>query len=290
MIDNFNDLKLALDEFDWRPTTDSFDFKVDALNSAIDQSIQRILGHYKLGSKGPPSVWPGYFSCVHLAFSGGVDSTTLLSKLLRTERPVMAHTIASSMEHPDVVNGEVAIEAMNHRNYSKYGDEYYFRLAWHHYIMEPNETDTKESNLVTGRDSNRPDNYFLLARTLSEYTYSYIAGDCIDELLGGYYAHLGGDPDTFRSLLKQLIPNHLESLDKCTSAFGIRVYLPYGDPEVLRAASAFRFDELVSMGNRHRKLPMVEVAKREGIPEQNIFRRKIGLVQAMSVEQRTSAV
>ena len=117
-------------------------------------------------------------------------------------------------------------------------------------------------------------------REVSAYTDTVVSGDCIDELLGGYYDHLPPAGErAFRRRLADLIPGHLEPLEACSSAFGVRVLLPYGDTEFMRACSVFGFNEMVA--GRERKRPVYDLARRHGVMEGVLLRRKRGLVSAL---------
>jgi hypothetical protein len=88
----------------------------------------------------------------------------------------------------------------------------------------------------------------------------------------GYYAHENDGAD--ERFMDELIPAHLEILDKCSSYFGLTVFLPYGDKRVFNAASMFDVDKL------ERKLPIYTIGKRIEVPQKILERKKLGLISA----------
>ncbi|MFH1503525.1 MAG: hypothetical protein ABIE36_02620, partial [Candidatus Diapherotrites archaeon] len=66
--------------------------RVSDLNSAINKSIHDI-GNSILKKQ----------DRIHLAYSGGVDSTIVLASLIDQEFPVTIYTIANEETHPDMV-------------------------------------------------------------------------------------------------------------------------------------------------------------------------------------------
>jgi asparagine synthetase B (glutamine-hydrolysing) len=138
--------------------------------------------------------------------------------------------------------------------------------------------DTKRSNSILGTEAERPDMYLLLMQAVLPHTKTLVCGDVIDELLGGYYAHQTGGREYFEHFLKGLVEEHLEPLDRISTALGIEVHLPYGHPEVLRACSLFLPEELA--GPNFRKRAIFEVANRNGVPAEATLRRKRGLITA----------
>jgi len=146
---------------------------------------------------------------------------------------------------------------------------------------------------------NEPEIYYELLNAIKPATSNLVCGDCIDELLGGYYPHR--DPrnlpvydktkaieenreTALRYFMKVLIPNHLRILNAFSEHFGINVWLPYGDKKVMNAAEKFSVNELVD--NKNRKKPLSAVARIKSIPESIINRRKYGLVSAIDKDRK----
>lgn len=256
MIDGRDNLFDRIRAFNWKPTPQSYEAKLRWLDVQINEAVRGV--GTRVIEKEPR---------VHLAFSGGVDSTLLLYKLVDRGFPVTVHTMVATEDNPDLVYARKAVAAVN-------GDIHH---RVHFRAVTPD--DVRRSNRILGTESGRPDNYLLLMEALSGYTQEVVCGDCIDELLGGYYRHSEGTPEVFRELLDGLIPNHLVPLDRCSSHAQIRVHLPYATRAVMAACSEFAFDELV--GEQTRKRPVCDLARREGVPLGNIGRRKRGLVSAL---------
>jgi asparagine synthetase B (glutamine-hydrolysing) len=259
MIDDRNRIFDQLRTFVWKPSVQSFGMKLGLLEKAISRATWNI-GNRCFEKMG----------CVHLALSGGVDSTLLLYKFIEHGFPVVAHTMASHEEHPDLVHARQAV------NQAK-GD-----VRHEAHLREATEEETRRSNRLLGMEKDRPDNYLLLMEEVHRHTHDIICGDCIDEMMGGYYRHLDSPTEgTFQELIGRLIPNHLIPLDRCSSLYRVRVHLPYADTRVLDACQRFYFQELIVEGER--KKPICELARQAGVPGEIIERRKRGLVSALEV-------
>lgn len=245
-------------DFEWasEPGPMPYEEKVHALEVALDASVK-------------DTAWRATkpHGRVHLHLSGGVDSTLLLYKFVASGFPVVAHTMVSHDDHPDLVHAREAVQGLS-------GD-----IRHQVHIVQPTDADLESSNRLTGTDSDRPDNYYLLLREVAQHTNQAVGGDVIDELLGGYYAHREG-PEAFPRFLGELESNHLDPLKTCSNAFGVTMYLPYSSVAVMQACSSFHHSELV-FGNE-RKRPLYEVARRAGVPESILTRRKMGLVSAVT--------
>ena len=146
---------------------------------------------------------------------------------------------------------------------------------------------------------NKSENYYELLDAIKSKTPNLVCCDCIDELLGGYYAHR--DPSNLptydetktleenreaalKYFMNGLIPNHLKILNVLGKHFGINIWLPYGDEKVMKEAENFSVDELVDDENR--KKPVSAVARIKNIPESIINRRKYGLVSALDQNRK----
>ncbi|MFH1500504.1 MAG: asparagine synthase-related protein [archaeon] len=252
-------------QFEANVSEKSYKSKIDSLERAINSSVNEICREILKEERE-----------VHLAFSGGVDSSLILVRLLgeiRTSDLVVAHTLAINEEHPDMVYAKRFFGELKERH---------INLGHTLHFTEVIKEDIRSSNEILRANMDRPDNYYMLMKILSEGTDKVICCDVIDELMGGYYSHRSSDPEVSREKLKQdmgrLIENHLGISDKMSSHFGIKVYLPYGSQRVMEAASAFRIDELVDEENR--KKPIYEIAERNGVIKEIIERRKYGLVSA----------
>jgi len=212
---------------------DSYHAKLVLLDNAINQTLG------------------GYVSDpVHLALSGGVDSSLLLAILAgRLGRSVVAHTIGTSVNHPDVTHVRVLSHAFP-------------RVEYRYHIIRPCECDA----------------YIALYAALSGETKAIVSGDVIDELAGGYSAHQTAE-DKQTELYEQIRwvrSRHLDPMQDASNQHGIAVFLPYAAEAVFTTMAAFRVDELVT--GDYRKKPIYDLAVKYGIPQAILARRKIGLV------------
>lgn len=237
--------------FDINP---NFSQKVTELENAIDNSItqicEKILEHQ---------------SEVHIALSGGIDSSTIVISALKHCFPVVAHTVACNESHPDMVYSR------------RLSDQFSFKHIRHVLL-------TKEEM----------SEYNILFKCIKAYSDTIICGDCIDELLGGYYAHqmpqklIVYDPNKQTSenrlnalhhFMKNLITLHLTEEESESTKLNVQVFLPYADENVFEKSSKFCCSELVD--DNFRKKPMIEIAKRKKIPIEIIYRKKYGLCSIM---------
>lgn len=201
-------------------------------------------------------------SIVHFTVSGGVDSSLMLIKAAaRAEQPLTAHTMVNALEHPDATHSRLLINLLQ----------------------------VTQLVYLVHSEPDSPDNYYLLMERLhSVGVTQVVCCDVIDELTGGYYAHLKEpSQDTLAYFVSRLIPDHLEILDKASSAFGIEVYLPYGTSAVLQATAAFTLEELIDSAAARRKKPIYDLAARVGVPIAILTRRKLGLVAALDSKRKS---
>ncbi len=237
--------------------------KIGFLECAIDNSIKSILENK---------------SDIHLALSGGVDSSLILVKFLKyadSRIPIVVHTIGSRKDHPDVEYSERLVTSLK-KNYPN--------LSHNLEIMNISKDDLKNSNEILKITQHFPSNYYMLMKAISLKTNKIVCGDCIDELMGGYYSHT--DPKKFKTrkeafeyFMSRLIPDHLSILDKISTNFNIEVILPYGSKEVMESANIFNTGELIN--HKNRKKPIYDLARKNDLPKAILNRRKYGLVSAL---------
>ena len=254
MIEDWNRICRALSRLQWRPTAHPTDEKIKALMQAIREALVEVSVAI-LQSSGR----------VHLAYSGGVDSTLLLYLLHGAGVPITAHTLVGDEDHPDLTHARKVLTSLgvNHTVH----------------IRTVTPEDVTESNRVLNREAEQPDNYYLLMRAIAPHSNAVVCGDCIDELLGGYYAHRGPDVAAFHRHMNEVVPKHLQALHRCSQGFGVTVYEPYANKKVLVCCRAFAFPELADQ--THRKMPMYKMAEQVGVPSHVILRKKMGLVSAV---------
>lgn len=263
---------------------ESLEKRVNDLNSAIDNSIYEI-GNSILREQ----------NRIHLAYSGGVDSTIVFTTLINQGFPVTIHTIANEETHPDMTYAiEFASEFINSGK----------NILHKKYLIKKSRENIEKANQILETEfgeegRNKSENYYELLDVIKSETSNLVCCDCIDELLGGYYAHR--DPsnlpayDETKTLeenresaleyfMNGLITNHLRILDVFSKHFEIGIWLPYGDEKVMKAAENFSVDELVD--DKNRKKPVSAVARIKKIPESIINRRKYGLVSALDQNRK----
>lgn len=199
---------------------------------------------------------------LHLAFSGGLDSAVLLFRTTLLGLPLVAHTVASTNDHPDIVYAKEALTQT--------------ATPGRQHIVSWGQAEVDLSNKILGVNQDHPDMYLLLLRELAKVITDVVCGDCIDEMMGGYYRHQSGELADFQYFMDRLIPDHLEPLDKISSYFGIDVYLPYTHPAVMAVCQKFLPRELADASGR--KIVMVEVGEFCGVPRAIRERRKYGLI------------
>ena len=120
----------------------------------------------------------------HIALSGGIDSSTALMKILQTapnQSKVVAHTIATREDHPDVIYSKELAEKVKN---------IYKNLNHNVHILKVGAEDIKDVQKVFGiQDVSQCITTYMLVKTLSKYSDKIILCDTIDEQLCGYYPH-----------------------------------------------------------------------------------------------------
>jgi len=288
MINQRDDLYKRIREYEFNIdcTSPGYNAKLDLLESAIDDAIKEIC--QKILSSGS--------ELLHLGYSGGVDSSLILVKMLEhfEGHPVVAHTIGAKKDFPDIVYSERFIKHLKNTN---------LNLIHNVHIMQVSDKDTRELNRILCGDMNYPSNYYMLMKAISPIcpeTGQIVSCDIIDELMGGYYAHRNPEKlpcfDPQRSIvenrllalghfMENLIKNHLSILDAMSSYFNVEVFLPYGSEGVMNCASMFNVTEMVD--DAERKKPIYALAKRNGVAKYILERRKYGLCSAMNLERKS---
>lgn len=275
MIKGKNDLFSRIKNYSLNhDSRDNYEDKVNSLEKAIDNSIKKIL---KENSE------------IHLAYSGGIDSSLILIKILK-QHPnlsLFAHTIGSENE-PDILHSQKSVQKLKKE---------YQNLKHVLHIKNISDEDINKSNEVLGLNQDFPDNYYMLMKAIAPHTKKIVCCDCIDELLAGYYAHRNPKEyfinynskknlkenriEALNYFMSRLIPDHLSILNTFSSYFNIKVFLPYGDEEVINCCSKFNINELVDDVNR--KKPLYKIGKRNNTNREILERRKYGLVSAFNV-------
>ena len=190
----------------------------------------------------------------HLAYSGGIDSTIILSILSYIHKDVYTYTISSREDHPDA---KFARLGANH--YNSHHNEF---------IVEPTQADSDEQ---LGDNAVRQ-----FYECVSVHTDNIICGDGVDEFMCGYYKHQDMSMKTYMFYLSVLCPYHLVPLN--SNSKEVKVYLPYLDDVLIEI---FRNIPLhIKVDHDKRKKVMIEIAKYLYIPDEFIERNKYGFCDA----------
>lgn len=214
-----------------------------------------------------------------MTLSGGLDSTLSLA-MLRTifpAVPILAYTIGGGEAHPDLHYARIAAA----------------RFHITHFVEIPGTVEREDARrMLTAMGDASPSNgavgvmriYALMAL---QGTNAVIAHDGIDELMGGYWAHRSERDDaatraTFENLWKLLVPNHLEPLERKARSVNICVVFPYLQRAVVECISRIPLADRTS--REESKKPLCALARKYGVPEEIIARRKRGFCDALDEE------
>jgi len=190
----------------------------------------------------------------HLAYSGGLDSTVMLSLMSGVFEKIHTYTISSRHDHPDVL-------------FARRGSSF-FSTEHHEFIVEPNH---KDSDIFEGDNAVRQ-----LFELVSKHTDDIICCDGIDEFMCGYYDHQLNTEEKYVYYLSRLLPDHLEVLDKNSGV--VNVFLPYLNSELVDIYRQIPLSDKVD--TKYRKKIMTKIAYFLNIPEEIINRNKYGFVDA----------
>ena len=201
--------------------------------------------------------------CKNLALSGGVDSSLLLALMVKVfgNQYIQCFNIAQKSEHPDYIYSEMAAR--------------HFKVGIQHFILsdlELKQNDYSGDEIVRG--------FYGWFRDLGKI--SIVAGDGIDEYNCGYYDHLHNPTEeTYYSYIRKLQKEQLVPLDM--NSIGVNVHLPYIFDEIIFFWSQIPLSEKVDELNR--KKIVCQLAERNNIPEEIIYRRKYGFCDAMRIKK-----
>ena len=192
--------------------------------------------------------------CDSLSYSGGIDSSLLLYYLLEVKGKAKCFSVANGKDHPDLY-------------YSRRGINYYEKafntIIPHSVIVRPH---------LQGNDLVR-----CFYSYLSLNIKAIIAGDGIDELACGYYAHQS-DPceEVYFDYLRRLQVEHLEPLN--SNSGGVRVYLPYCDGRL--SSLFYRIPLAEKVTGENRKIIIQRLADGK-VPDELMERRKYGFATSL---------
>lgn len=191
--------------------------------------------------------------CRNLSLSGGLDSSYMLYCMTQVFGPdnIHSYTVVGGKEHPDYVYSKMITD--------------YFKVKWHPWILLPDDYSDGDLAIRAFYD-----------HLTDSGVNQIIACDGIDEYMCGYYAHQDHpNEDSYRLYLSDLRDKHLIPLDK--NSFGVSVFLPYLDNDLVGLYSQIPVEKKVDHG--HRKKVMMNLANGK-IPVQILERRKYGFCDA----------
>ena len=199
--------------------------------------------------------------CDCLSLSGGIDSSLLLYYMVRVfGKNVKCYTIAKNQDHPDYI---------------------FSNLIARHFEVDciinvPDGCLKKRTGDFPGDEIVR--NFY---NTLANNGIKrIIAGDGVDEFMGGYYDHMKSPTEkTYFDYLLKLQKEQLEPLNRNSSE--VEVLLPYLDEKMIYLLAQIPLSEKVDPQNR--KKIMLKLVKNK-IPDEIIKRRKYGFVDAMTIK------
>lgn len=213
-----------------------------------------------------------------MTLSGGIDSSLSLAMLREDySGPVVAFTIAGSLDHPDVRHAALAANA--------------FEAT--HLVLVP---DQKRQDLFLKRVCNQVGTgfgsgaaaIFCLYDLMSSHGFrSVMAHDGIDELMGGYWDHRKHHHpeealqkrEQFEVHWKGLKSKHLDLIFGVADLVSITPEFPYLHPSVVQYISKIPLDQRTSRGES--KIPLRALALQLGVPQEIISRRKRGFCDAL---------
>ena len=210
-----------------------------------------------------------------LLLSGGVDSAVLMNIMAEIADGAVAYlTVGESLNHPDMVASIKLLQNLPavHVKYVPQGEdiERAERILW--------ESGTKVCSGDVG--------VFLALEKAASLGYTdIIAGDGIDEQVGGYWQHanLGNSiREVFIDFWNDLDSEHLGPMARSAKLVGVSVHWPYMDWEVIRYIAKIPLQDRVKY-----KVPKYwwkEFAKYSGVPADIAERPKQGFIHALNRE------
>jgi len=200
--------------------------------------------------------------CDCLSLSGGIDSSLLLYYMVRIfGKNVKCYTFAKNQDHPDYIFANLVARI--------FGVDCIINV--------PDGCLKRRTGDFQGDEIIR--NFY---NTLANNGIKrIIAGDGIDEFMGGYYAHMGKPTEeTYYDYLRKLQEEQLEPLNRNSAE--VEVLLPYLDKRIIYLLAQIPLSEKVDTQNR--KKVILKLAKGR-IPNEILERRKYGFVDAMIIKE-----
>ena len=207
-----------------------------------------------------------------LLLSGGVDSA-VLAKIMSemTGGGVTCLTIGESWSHPDMVAAKSLFQDLDfiHIKYVPLKED----------IARAEKTLADSGTEVCPGDAA----VFLALEKAASHGYtSLIAGDGIDEQVGGYWWHANPERslnEVFSYFWKALDSGHLGPMARSAELVGVTVHWPYMDERIIEYISRIPLEDRIRF--KIQKYWWKEFAKYLGVPAEIADRPKQGFVHAL---------
>jgi len=213
---------------------------------------------------------------IDMCLSGGIDSSLSLAMMrsLFPEATINVYTIAESGDHPDWMHAKQVAA--------------HFHAVFHGSIptVEAIATNRDELEILTGKKETLGSvGVFMLYRYAACNRISVmVAHDGIDELMGGYWAHRSQPSietmyHAFCRSWDRLAADHLLPLMIKAAFYGITPVFPYLQKDAVEYITGIPLDARTS--RQESKMPLRALAKKYGVPQEVIERKKIGFCDAL---------
>lgn len=204
-------------------------------------------------------------NCTNLALSGGIDSSYMLWCMVKVfGGDINCFTIASSAQHPDFIYSKLIANAFDD-------------IHWNGKI--PPQPLIAKSGDYPGDNIVRTFYDWLKELGIKQI----IACDGIDEFMGGYYDHLHNPVhEIYYDFMVRLKSEQLEPLN--SNSGSVEVLLPYMNEQLIALFNRIPMSERFDINGR--KKIICELSKGK-IPDEIIYRRKYGFVDAMTIKENS---
>lgn len=218
---------------------------------------------------------------VHVCLSGGLDSSTSIGLMMRggiQPQQICAHTISLNHHHADAVFAQKVA--------------YHFGIAHKLIVPSASDVNTMQERLLSSLSNvtlGEVGTHLLYAELEKTNVKCVIAHDGIDELLGGYWAHRCSQTprSVFEDFWARLDSDHLIPLKHASEMHGVKIEFPYLQKDVVEYIIRIPFTSRTS--RQESKIPLRQIARLVGVPEEVITRHKIGFCDALVINERTDA-
>lgn len=238
-----------IEEFKLKPKS----FSVDTILSIVQKIIKLAINSIAR---------PG------ILLSGGIDSSLLALEAKKIMPDIPCFTIGKSVDHPDVVT---AMKLAKERN-----------LDLHVYL--PSEYSVVYAQKKVESSLIGDASVYLALEFASKYCTGLLAGDGIDEQMGGYWGHRSGEfgdtENAFKHFWDQLESHHLTPMWKSAQNVGVDVAWVYLHPVMVNYIARIPLNKRIC--NNIGKAVLRDVARLAHVPEWIINRPKAGFCDALN--------